>query len=103
MAAHEIDDETAGRHDLEAAPTCVVERCAHQLRADAMAFVGVRHFGMGEEQSIALLVIDGDRQAMRRVELVATECLVMLHGRHASLAVTSAAITSGDGSPVRFA
>src|SRR5438552_3140962 len=90
MAADEIGDETAGRHDPEAATAGVVQRLAHQLRADALALVDARHFGMGEQQPVALAVIDRDRKPVRRVELVAALRLVVPRGRHAVLAVTSA-------------
>src|SRR5437879_3481118 len=91
MTTHEIDHEAAGRHDLETAPARVVERTAHQLRADAVAFIGARHFGMGEDQLVALLVIDGDGKAMRRVEFVALAgCVVPYGGRHAALKIKAA-------------
>ena len=44
------DDEAAGRHDLEAAPARIVERGTDQARGDALAFVGRRHLGVGEDQ-----------------------------------------------------
>src|SRR5882724_13360419 len=71
MTPHERRDETAGRHDLEAALTRIVERGPHQARTDALAFVGRRHLGVREDRAIALLAIDGHGETMLGVELVA--------------------------------
>src|SRR5260370_39939190 len=89
MAAHEIRDEAAGGHDPDAPPTRVIERGADKLRANAVPFIGARHLGMGENQPIALLMVDRDREAVRRIELVTAERPVVPHGHHAAPAVTA--------------
>jgi hypothetical protein len=70
MPPHDGGDEAAGRHDAEAASARVRQSHLHQPGPDAAALVGRRHFGVSEDQRIALLAIDRDRHAVRRVELV---------------------------------
>ena len=85
MASHEGHHETAGRHDLESAPSRVIERLPHQRRGEALAFVGRRHLRVGEDQAVALLVIDRDRKPMLGRQLVAMRRRIVGHLGHALL------------------
>ena len=71
MTPHEGGDEAAGRHDLEAAAAGIIERGSHEMRADALALVGRRHFSVREDRAIALFAVDRHGKAMLGIELIA--------------------------------
>src|SRR6476659_9444290 len=84
MAAHVRHHEAAGRLDLEAGTTRIVERLFHQARRKTLALVRPRHLGVGEDAAIALLVIDRDGKSVLGLHLVAAERFVVRH-RHPAL------------------
>jgi hypothetical protein len=81
MTSHEGRDKTAGRLDLEAALSRIVEGGAHQKRSDTLAFIRGRNLGVGEDQPIALLDVNRNGKAVFRFHFVASERSVM-RNRH---------------------
>ena len=73
MPSNEGSHEAARWHDLQTGTSGIVERRTDEARAMTPSFAGGRNFGVREDTAIALLAINGNRQAVIGIELIAAE------------------------------